>query len=82
MTNINIRRNKGVSQCRSCKKVFKHKDLKVIQIKRYGVPIEEKVCPYCLGHTYGVIDYPIDEKELIYKNRKFYIGKTRYNNTY
>lgn len=64
---------RGDSQCRSCKEIFNHSDLKIVQVKHYGLDKEEKVCPYCGSHTYGMIDYPVSEEELIYKNGKFYL---------
>ena len=63
---------KGDLQCRatSCKRVFHHSDLKIVKTERFG---EFKTCPFCGGHTYGLIDYPIPEEELIYKTGKFYL---------
>ena len=63
---INDTTKRGDSQCRSCKEIFNHSDLKIVQVKHYGLDKEEKVCPYCGSHTYGMIDYPVSEEELIY----------------
>lgn len=68
---INDTVKKGDSQCRSCKRVFNHSDLKIVQVKHYGLEKEEKVCPYCGSYTYGMIDYPVSEEELIYGRRSY-----------
>jgi hypothetical protein len=70
---------KGDLQCRSksCKKVFHHSDLKIIKTERFGFMIDEKVCPFCGSNTYGLIDYPISEEELIYKTGKFFSNHNR-----
>lgn len=73
MTKNIVSEKKGVLQCRSCNKVFNHKDLKVKQVERYGILLKENICPYCGSNTYGLIDYPVSEEELIYKSGKFYL---------
>jgi hypothetical protein len=58
---------KEVLQCRSCNSIFKASERKLIYIERCGLMIEEKVCPACGSHTYGLVEYPVDEFDLIYK---------------
>lgn len=62
--------NKEVFQCRSCKQNFHRSDVAVIQTERYGLEINEKACPHCGSRTYGLVDYPVDEIDLIYKSNK------------
>lgn len=68
---------KEVLQCRSCKGTFHQSDVKTVQTERYGLKINEKVCPHCGSRTYGVIDYPVTEEELIYKDGKFFANHNR-----
>lgn len=50
---------KGMCQCRNknCNAVFYQSEYKTIRVNRYGIMINEKVCPECEGHSYGLIDY-------------------------
>lgn len=41
-------------------------------IERYGINFYEPVCPYCGSSDFGLIDYPVDEEKLVYKDEKFY----------
>lgn len=66
----NATEKRGDSQCRSCNNVFSHSDLIIKETERFGFLKEEKVCPHCGSNTYGLIDYPAKEEELIY-NSKF-----------
>jgi hypothetical protein len=75
--NLTDEYKKGVLQCRSCKKVFLYKDLARIQTEHLGLEIEEATCPHCKSRTYGVIDYPVSEEELIYKNGRFHANYNR-----
>lgn len=75
MTN-NVDYKKGVCQCRKCGSVFHQKDVKTIQVERYGLQREDKVSP-CCESTYGYLDYPVTEEELIYKNSKFYVNHNK-----
>lgn len=59
---------KEVHQCRSCKQVFRASERKEVQVERYGLVITEKVCPHCGSHTYGLVEYPVDEFDLLYKS--------------
>lgn len=65
-----------VCQCRNpkCRKVFNQSEIKHIHIERFGQQITEAVCPHCKSNIYkfGLIDYPISEYELIFKNGDFY----------
>jgi hypothetical protein len=72
----NSTEKKGDSQCRSCKKVFNHSDLILKQTERFGITINEKVCPHCFKNTYGLIEYPVKEEELIYKGNYIFDKKT------
>jgi hypothetical protein len=60
--------NKEVHRCSSCKKTFKVSERKEKQVELYGLERTEKVCPHCLSRSYGLVDYPITEEELLYKN--------------
>jgi len=64
----------GACQCRDneCGKVFHQNDVKRIQTESYGQQVTESVCPYCGSQSYGYINYPVDERELTYKDDKFY----------
>lgn len=62
---------KGACQCRSCKNVFQENETEHKYIQRNGQLVYESVCPYCGGNTYGVIDYPVSEVELLFSS-KFY----------
>ena len=68
MTKNNGGIKKGDLQCRSCKKTFNHEDLIVKKTERFGLILEEKVCPHCGSRTYGYIDYPVNEEDLLYKD--------------
>lgn len=59
---------KGVLQCRSCHKTFHQSDVKKVKTERLGLEIEEGTCPYCGSHTYGLVAYPVDEFDLLFKN--------------
>ena len=66
---INNKTNKKeVLQCRSCHNTFHQSDVKEVKTERCGLEINEKVCPFCGGHTYGLVDYPVNEFDLLYKN--------------
>lgn len=67
MTN-NKEYKKGVLQCRSCHNTFHQSDVKKVKTERLGLEIEEGTCPYCGSHTYGLVAYPVDEFDLLYKN--------------
>ena len=69
MTN---KEKKGVCECRSCKRVFSQSEIMRVYEEHLEQRIIDTVCPYCKSSTYGLIDYPVDEVELIFKNRKFY----------
>lgn len=60
---------KGVCQCRTCNGTFHQSEVVRIQSKHNGL---EGRCPKCGSNTYGVVDYPVSEEELIYKNGKFF----------
>ena len=68
---------KEVLQCRYCNSTFHQSDVGKIQTERLGQQVEEIICPICGSHTYGVIDYPVTEEELLYKNGKFYPNYNR-----
>lgn len=64
---------KGVCQCRSCSSTFHQSEVVRIQTEHNGL---ERTCPHCGSNTYGVIDYPVSEYQLIFKNNEFYrLGK-------
>ena len=64
---------KGVLQCRSsCKRTFHQSELTRIQTEQLGQQVIQSVCPYCGSSTYGLVDYPVSEYELIFKNNEFY----------
>ena len=73
MTTITEYNKGGACQCRNnkCSKVFHLNDAKRIQTESYGQQVTKSVCPYC-GSEYGMVNYPVSERELIYKNNKFY----------
>jgi hypothetical protein len=84
--NLTDEYKKGVCQCRKCGKVFVLDEnnnpfnLKVVDhtyTERFGQKVVERICPHCGNHTYGTLDYPVDEIELLF-NSKFYRnnGKT------
>ena len=61
-------------QCRKCKKSF-HQDEIVREDKEdpdLHITITERKCPHCGSTKFGLINYPISEKELIYKNKSFF----------
>jgi hypothetical protein len=60
--------NKEVHRCSSCKKTFKASERKEKQVELYGLDKTEKVCPHCGSISYGLVNYPITEEELLYKN--------------
>lgn len=61
---------KGACLCHKCNNVFQQKEHTYIE--RLGQLAYESVCPFCGSTYFGLIDYPVDEEELIYKNDKFY----------
>lgn len=73
MTTITDYNKGGACQClnNKCSKVFHQNDVKRIQTESYGQQVTKSVCPYC-GNKFGLIYYPVNEKELTYKNNKFY----------
>lgn len=69
---INEDYKKGVCQCRSCNNVFHQSEIKHKYIEQLGQLSYNRTCPYCGNTHFGLIDYPVSEYELIYKNSKFY----------
>jgi len=63
---------KGACLCRSCKNVFQNNEIEHKYIERNGQLVYEAICPCCGSTYFGLIDYPVSEEELIYKNNKFY----------
>ena len=63
---------KGVYQCRSCKQTFHQKDVKRVDNEQLGIHRNDTQCPYCGSSNFGLVDYPVDERELTYKNNRFY----------
>ena len=59
----------GVCQCRSCSSTFHQSEVVRIQTEHNGL---KRTCPNCGSNTYGLVDYPVSEEELIYKNGKFF----------
>lgn len=59
---------KGVCQCRKCHETFHQSDVKKVKTERLGLEIEENVCPYCGSNAYGLVEYPVKEEDLLYKN--------------
>jgi uncharacterized Zn-finger protein len=68
---VNEQEKKGMCICKSCNRVFHQSEIKHIHKNLLGQQAIETVCPYC-DHTYGLINYPISEYELTYKNNKFF----------
>jgi hypothetical protein len=60
--------NKEVHRCSSCKKTFKASERKEKHVELYGLERTEKVCPHCESRSYGLVDYPITEEDLLYKD--------------
>ena len=77
--NITEEYKKEVCQCRNpkCRKVFHQTEIKHIHIERFGQQATDAVCPYCDSTYFGLIDYPVTEEELLYKNGKFYPNHNR-----
>jgi len=68
---------KDVLQCRSCNSIFHQSDVGKKQTERLGQKVEENICPICGSNRYGLIDYPVTEEELLYKNGKFHANYNR-----
>lgn len=71
MTNITEEIKKGACFCKSCKNVFQQNELEHKYTERFGQQVLDSICPYCGSNTYGAVDYPITEEELLF-NSKFY----------
>lgn len=69
---INEDYKKGVCECRSCKNVFHQSEIEHTYIEQSGQLSYNRVCPYCGSTYFGLIDYPVSEYELIYKNERFF----------
>lgn len=69
---------KGACQCRNrkCNHVFQQSEAEYKLTERFEQQVSDSVCPKC-GSTYGSIDYPITEEELLYKNGKFHANYNR-----
>lgn len=63
---------KEVLQCRGCDNVFHQSDVDRIPTEHLGQIIQEGACPSCGSNSYGLVDYPVDERELTYKDERFY----------
>ena len=63
---------KGVCQCRKCNNVFDQTKIKHIHREQLGQQSIDRICPYCGSTNFGLIDYPILEKHLIYKSKNFF----------
>lgn len=61
---------KGACLCHKCNNVFQQKEHTYIE--RLGQLAYESVCPFCGSTYFGLIDYPVSEYELIYKNERFF----------
>ena len=59
---------KGVCQCRSCNKMFFKTDI-IHNVVRGRIECQ---CPHCNSNKFGLVNYPIDEFELIYKSKTFF----------
>ena len=63
---------KGVCQCRKCNNVFDQTKIKHIHREQLGQQSIDRICPYCGSTNFGLMNYPILEKYLIYKSKNFF----------
>ena len=82
MTNEINDYKKGACLCQKCKKVFhqneiEHNTYKEELGQQQVIDRIDNVCPYCGSTNFGLIDYPVSEEELIFKNGKFYPNHNR-----
>lgn len=80
MININLsdKDKKEMCQCRKCGRVFNQNEVKHVHKKQLGQNITYGVCPECGSIEWGLINYPIQEEDLIYKTGKFYLYNGRH----
>lgn len=63
---------KGACLCKKCLKVFHNSEIDHTYIEVSGRQVYTAICPYCGSTSFGLINYPIDEEKLIYKDEKFF----------
>ena len=53
-----------------CRKTFHQSEIEHIKVERLGQQVTEAVCPHCesIIHKFGLVTYPVDEFDLLYKN--------------
>lgn len=65
---------KGACQCRNknCRKVFHSSEIDHTYVEVSGRQVYTAACPYCGSTSFGLVNYPMDEEYLTYKDERFY----------